>query len=189
MPELEGRLVRLREKSLEDAANDYAWRTDPELAELDASPPLKLSFSEYFLIFVQQLRYPPPLQHSFAIETKEGSHIGNCVYYGMEEQGEVEVGIMIGERAYWNQGYGSDVITTLLDYLFTQTSVERAFLCTLDGNLRAQRCFARCGFVPCGRLIKEGRHFVMMDIRRPAWLYRISLREKNTSPKESVPGN
>ena len=28
--------VRLRNKKLSDARNDYSWRTDPQLAELDA---------------------------------------------------------------------------------------------------------------------------------------------------------
>lgn len=176
----------MREKSLEDAARDYAWRTDPELAEMDAAPPLKIDFPEFFINFVQQLRYSPPTQHSFAIETREGGeHIGNCVYYGLDSQGEVEVGIMIGEKSYWNQGYGADVISTLLSYLFTQTPVVRVYLCTLDWNLRAQRCFARCGLVPCGRLVKEGRNFVMMDISRTAWVYRISREEKEASATES----
>ena len=35
--------TRLREKNLGDAGSDYGWQTDPELAALDAVPPLPLS--------------------------------------------------------------------------------------------------------------------------------------------------
>ncbi len=34
---IKGKKVILREKRLEDAANDYRWRTDPELARLDGA--------------------------------------------------------------------------------------------------------------------------------------------------------
>ena len=33
----EGTLVRLREKTVDDAERDYAWRADPELAAYDAA--------------------------------------------------------------------------------------------------------------------------------------------------------
>ena len=37
--------VILRDKNLADAQDDYAWQTDPELAELDAAPLLAITFS------------------------------------------------------------------------------------------------------------------------------------------------
>ena len=33
-----GKKVVLRDKRLADAKDDYAWQTDPELAQLDAAP-------------------------------------------------------------------------------------------------------------------------------------------------------
>ena len=39
---LKSHKVILREKRSEDAANDYAWRCDEELAQLDATPVLRI---------------------------------------------------------------------------------------------------------------------------------------------------
>ena len=58
MVELHGARVILRDKRLEDAEHDYIWRSDPELARLDAAYPLTMSFDRYLKIFQDQLRYP-----------------------------------------------------------------------------------------------------------------------------------
>jgi hypothetical protein len=42
MAELRGARVILRDKKVEDAEQDYIWRCDPELAELDAAYPLTM---------------------------------------------------------------------------------------------------------------------------------------------------
>jgi RimJ/RimL family protein N-acetyltransferase len=47
-------------------------------------------------------------RRQFAVDTLEGRHIGNCAYYNIDKGGgEAEVGIMIGERSYWDKGYGT----------------------------------------------------------------------------------
>ena len=44
MVELQGVRVLLRDKRLEDAELDYIWRSDPELARLDAAYPLTMNY-------------------------------------------------------------------------------------------------------------------------------------------------
>jgi len=63
---LHGARVVLRDKVPEDAEQDYIWRSDPELARLDAAYPLTMSFDRYLKIFQDQLRYPTPGSHHFA---------------------------------------------------------------------------------------------------------------------------
>jgi RimJ/RimL family protein N-acetyltransferase len=105
-----GSRVKLREKKLSDARNDYRWQTSTDLVRLDATPPLKISFSQYLLDYTSFLRHPGSTRRVFAIETFYGKHIGNCVYYNIDEaQEEAEMGIMIGDRSYWSKGYGTDV--------------------------------------------------------------------------------
>ena len=43
--EISGDKIVLKNKSIDDFAKDYIWRTDPELATLDASYPLDISLS------------------------------------------------------------------------------------------------------------------------------------------------
>jgi len=165
-----GTKVVLRDKRLADAQDDYAWQTNPELAQLDAAPSLATTLSQYLADYVSELRYSSSTRCRFAIETLDGEHIGNCTYYGINEAGgEAELGIMIGNRDYWDKGYGVDVVTTLLSYIFRRTNLKRIHLKTLDSNHRAQRCFQKCGFTPYGHLIKDGFSFVLMEIHRKQW--------------------
>lgn len=162
--------VRLREKKLTDARNDYRWQTNPELVRLDAMPLLTVSFPRYLLDYAAMLRNPSPKRRTLAIETLKRKHIGNCVYYNMDgEKREAELGIMIGERDYRDGGYGTDAVATLVDYIFHETGLQRIHLKTLDWNERAQRCFLKCGFIPCGQMMKNGHQFLLMEIKRERW--------------------
>ena len=165
-----GTKVRLREKKLKDAHNDYRWQTNPELVRLDAMPRLTISFPRYLVDYTAVLCNPSPKRQTFAIETFDGRHIGNCVYYNIDEnKGEAEMGIMIGERDCWGKGYGTDSVATLVDYIFHETGLQRIHLKTLDWNERAQRCFLKCGFTPCGQMMKNGYQFLLMEIKRERW--------------------
>ena len=120
---INGIKVVLREKRLEDATNDYAWRSDADLAYLDATTPLGMSFSEYLHSYADELRYANIRGHRYAIETLEGRHIGNCSYYNLDEsKGEAEMGILIGERAFWGKGYGADAVITLINQIFEEAN-------------------------------------------------------------------
>ena len=175
--------VRLSPKRLRDAANDYLWQTDPELTSLDAASPLKMKFHQYLLYYADELFTTRSHQRQFAILTQEGEHIGNCAYYGVDEaRGEAEIGIMIGNRDYWEKGYGADAIAALTDHVFTSTSLDRLHLKTLDDNQRARRCFLRCGFRECGRMIEGGYSFLLMELHRRDWQAGRGLIEQATDP-------
>lgn len=167
---INGSKVRLCDKSLADAPNDYAWKTDPELARLDAAPLLNISFIEYQLSYVSELCHPPLAKYQFAILTRDGEHIGNCAYYDISERaGEAELGLMIGNRNYWDKGYGIDAVTTLVSHIFSKTNLKRIYLKTLESNQRAQKCFKRCGFTPYGHRGSGRYSFVLMELQRTKW--------------------
>ena len=90
-------------------------------------------------------------------------------------QGNLELGIMIGDRAYWNKGYGREVVRLLLDYAFHYLGARRIALTTHASNERAIRCYTACGFVEEGRPRKavwiEGEYIdlVNMSILRDEW--------------------
>ena len=162
--------VILRDKRLADAKDDYTWQADSELAQLDATPLLATTFPQYLSDYASELRYSPLTRHRFAIETLDGKHIGNCTYYDINEtKGETELGIMIGNRDYWDNGYGADTVATLVSYIFHQTNLKRIYLKTLDSNHRAQRCFEKCGFIPYGHLVRDGYSFVLFELHYKQW--------------------
>ncbi len=162
-----GKKIKIREKHLSDAKNDYAWETDYELAHLDASPIVVSTFQQYLTDYAEELKYSSPTTTRFSIETLDGEHIGNCSYYNINiKKGEAELGIMIGNRNYWDKGYGTDVVSTLVNHIFNQTNINRIYLKTLDTNDRALKCFPKCGFKIYGHSSKDGYNFTLMEIYR-----------------------
>jgi len=95
-------------------------------------------------------------------------HIGNCMYYDLDERrGQTELGIMIGDRDYWNGGYGTDAVVTLVEHIFkTISSINKIYLHTLDWNDRARKSFAKAGFVEVREVKRDGQNFVLMEMVR-----------------------
>lgn len=162
-----GTLIVLREKTLDDAEQDYEWRRDPELATFDAARPYNGSLKDYISIFSDELRYPSPYRKTIAVEDHEGRHIGNVMYYNADfHRKEAEIGVTIGLREYWAKGFGTDLLRTFAGYLFESLQLDRIYLKTLDWNLRAQRCFEKAGFTRYGTSRRGEYNFILMDIRR-----------------------
>ena len=182
--ELEGAKVVLKEKRLEDAWMDYLWRSDEEIARLDAAYPLKMRFEEFLRLFKDQLRYPTPASRRFGIDTRDGKYIGNCMYYDLDTVNrQAEIGIVIGDRDYWSYGYGYDAVITLLDYLFDGSiPIERLYLHTLEWNHRAQRAFEKCGFAPISNVRRGGMDFIQMEIKKDRWL---EIRDEKLMARDS----
>ena len=165
-----GEKVRIREKRLSDAEEDYAWRRDPELARLDAASPLRTPYDAYLHQYKEELRYPSAFSRRFGIDTLEGVHIGNCMYYDMDYyRGAAELGILLGNRDYWSDGYGTEAVLLLLHHMFTAMPVKRVYLHTLDWNHRAQRAFEKCGFKVIRPVRRGGWDFLYMEIKRERW--------------------
>lgn len=179
----QGRRVILRNKRMSDARKDYQWQRDPELAWLDAAPPLTCTFAEFLAGYTAEVQYPGPNRRAFAIDALDGEHIGNCVYYNIDHtEGETEVGIMIGNRDYWDKGYGTDALNALVDHIFGRTGLTRCYLKTLASNDRAQACFRNCHFTPCGYLDRDGYSFLLMDLHRDRWrLLQKAAEDTHTS--------
>ncbi|MBI4303535.1 MAG: GNAT family N-acetyltransferase [Chloroflexi bacterium] len=181
---IKGNKVILREKKLSDALDDYTWETDEELAYLDAVPPTSVTFSQFLLGYTSDLRDPVPTSRRLAVDTLEGKHIGNCSYYNINDsKQEAELGIMIGNRDYWDKGYGADAVATLLKYIFSETNTKRVYLKTLESNKRAQNCFVKSGFAPYGQMTRNGYSFILMEIERKEW----EERQKLSVPSHQKP--
>jgi RimJ/RimL family protein N-acetyltransferase len=169
----------LREKRISDAANDYEWRADEELARLDAARPLRVGYKEFLPLYEEEIQYDAPWSRRFAIDTAaDQRHIGNCMYYDINfTAGAAELGILIGDRDYWSRGYGTDAVDTLLRHIFTETPLNKVYLHTLEWNHRAKRSFEKSGFHAVKPVTRAGLHFIYMELPRAAWDERQGARQ------------
>lgn len=165
-----GTLITLREKRIEDAEADYAWRIDDELSALDATTSMRLSYNTYLRMFKDELLHPVPWSKRFGVDTHDGRYIGNSMYYDIDTaKGQAELGIMIGDKNYWNQGYGTDTVNTLIRHIFTTTALQRVYLHTLTWNVRAQKSFEKSGFIKLRQVKRHGYNFILMELIKDKW--------------------
>lgn len=61
------------------------------------------------------------------------------------------LGVGMGNRSDWGQGYGTDAMRLAVRYAFTELNLHRISLTVLGTNPRAQRAYEKAGFVVEGR--------------------------------------
>lgn len=156
-----GEKTRLRRVEREDIPTFVRWFNDPEVREfLTMYRPISTAEEEKW--FEGQLEDKD--SELFAIETADGVHIGNIGLHRINwRDRNAELGIAIGEKEYWSQGYGSDAIRTLLRFAFEEMNLHRVFLRVFEDNARGIRSYEKCGFRHEGRLreavYRKGRYY------------------------------
>jgi len=140
-----GKRVRLRALEETDLQRCHEWINDPEVIEhLAARFPISTHDERKWLLQASS----GESDKSFAIETAEGEHIGNIGLHRIHYlDRNAELGILVGAKGWWNQGYGTDAILTLLKFAFEEMGLHRVYLRVDADNPRAIRCYEKCGFI------------------------------------------
>lgn len=120
------------------------------------------------------------LSYEFAIQLSENDAIiGTTGLDGVSiNHQHAFVGIGIGEEEYWNKGYGTDAMETLLRYAFEELNLYRVTLNVFAYNQRAIRSYQKVGFRTEGNLrqglLRDGTRWdvIYMGILRHEWLER-----------------
>ena len=126
-------------------------------AETDAD--LKTAYTE---MLEGCLRHPNQWQWyaMWMIELRDGTHIGDLCFKGLEANGMVEVGYGILEE-YQGQGYATEAVGAAMIWALKQPDVIRVEAETEPDNLASQRVLEKCGFLPSGTVGEEGPRFFM----------------------------
>ncbi|HLF78682.1 MAG TPA: GNAT family protein [Dehalococcoidia bacterium] len=160
---LRGKLVCLRPVTDEDLERCWHWMNDPEVTRyLNRGYPVSRLEEKAWVEQASKQTTPPEI--TLAIDTAEGRHIGTVGLHHFDRESRVAcLGIAIGDREYWSNGYGTDTIVSLLRFAFDEINLHRVWLDVHEANARAIACYRKCGFVEEARLrqhrYKMGRYW------------------------------
>jgi diamine N-acetyltransferase len=174
-----GQKVRLRPVEREDLPRYVRWFGDPEVRRhLLVYLPFSLAQEERWYEELQG-RLSRGDDVLLAVDTVQGVHIGNVGLDSIDwKNRSAELGIVIGEKTHWGQGYGTDAIRTLLRLAFEEMNLHRVFLRVDVDNARGIRCYEKCGFVVEGTqrdaVFREGRYHdqFLMSVLRPEFKFK-----------------
>ena len=153
---LEGKLVTLRSLEQTDLDRSLTWANDAEVTQYLTSLryPVSRADEERWLDDAPRNGLAGGVR--LAIDTKGGEHIGSInLHRAHPEDSKAGLGIMIGDKSHWSQGYGTDAIVTLLRFAFHEMNLHRVWLQVLEDNERAITCYRQCGFQEEVRLRQE----------------------------------
>ncbi|MFN3178545.1 MAG: GNAT family N-acetyltransferase, partial [Thermus sp.] len=86
---------------------------------------------------------------AFVILDEKGEYLGTLELYDLTPE-EATLGILIGRKDRWGQGYGTEAVRAALAYAFGPLGLKRVKLRTFAHNLRARRAFEKAGFRQVG---------------------------------------
>ena len=181
MPYLHGHNLRLRSAERADIPQFLRWVNDPEVVEnLEVYAPMGTVEEETWFDAMKQR---PIDEHTLVIEVHPEGHddkwvvIGNTSFFPINQKARsVEIGIMIGEKEYWNKGYGAETMRTMCRYGFEELNLNRIWLRVYDTNARARKAYEKAGFVYEGTLrqaeYKHGRYIDVhvMSVLKSDWI-------------------
>lgn len=146
---LKGQKTILRPIKMTDAPFFVKWLRDPEVTQFINARRITVKKEKEWIANIPKKKQ----EKNFSIETHDKVLIGNAVLRisKKSEDNFAEFGIMIGDKRYWNQGYGTDVVKTIVKYGFEILKLHRIQLSVAAFNPRALRVYRKIGFKPEGR--------------------------------------
>jgi RimJ/RimL family protein N-acetyltransferase len=172
-----GKRIRLRRDERSDLPKFVEWLNDPEVRRylLMGLPISQANEDGWF----ENMLKRPPEEQPFAIEIRDGDGwrlIGNCGFFDIDQRARSsEVGIFIGDKSCWNQGYGAEVMRLLLQVGFGTLNLNRIFLRVDAANKGGIRAYEKAGFVHEGRFrqgtYRDGQYedVLFMSALRSEW--------------------
>ena len=169
---LKGQRLTLRAIERDDLPHYVAWINDPEVTHhLLVYLPMNLEDETEW--YEQQRQ--DAATHNFAIVISENERlIGSIGLMRINYKDQnAELGIFIGDKTQWGQGYGGEAIQLLLDFAFSEMNLHRIYLRVDASHTPGIRCYTRSGFIEEGRLrdaVYHAGHFedqIIMSVLRP----------------------
>jgi len=111
----------------------------------------------------------PGRQDLFAIRLKETGRLIGIILYFDEKEDSCEIGYGIGS-GFWNQGYATEAVGRLLEYLFREKGMHTVYASFFTGNDASRRVMEKCGMTFDRFSEKE---LTYLDVERDLTYYAI----------------
>jgi len=181
MPYLHGERIRLRAAEREDITAFLRWVNDTDVTEnlFLVSPMSRFEEEQWYDAMMKK----PASEHVLVIEVKDQSPnddyrpIGTCQFHNIDWRNRsAEIGIMIGEKTFWNRGYGTETMRLLLIHGFDTLNFHRIWLQVYEKNKRGIRAYEKAGFQHEGKYrqahYQNGEYFDvhLMSVLKEEWV-------------------
>jgi RimJ/RimL family protein N-acetyltransferase len=149
-----GESIRLRAVEKDDLPLFVKWLNDPEVRQgiLLHNPVSQTEEDGWY----ERMLARPADEHVMAIDVKEPAAdtgeehwrlIGSLAFDHIDwHVRSAEFGILIGDKTYWNRGYGTEAVRLLCQQGFNTLNLNRIFLHVFENNPRAIRAYEKAGF-------------------------------------------
>ena len=177
---LRGRKVNLRPMCREtdlDLCTKYI--NDPEVRQYLASflPLSKEAEASWFDSFAERNKKTTTDIILAIVDIETGKYIGSIGLHQINwRDGRATTGTLIGDKTYWNRGYGTDAKMILLDYAFNTLGLRKIDSAAFAPNKRSINYSLHCGYKVEGVLKKhafrDGRFqdYVLLAVFKKDWL-------------------
>jgi RimJ/RimL family protein N-acetyltransferase len=155
--------VKLRLLAEDDLPMTLAWRNRDDVRRWFRQSEL-IDFADHQKWFRAHQLVDDALM--FIVEdVAAGSAVGQVSIYHIDREiGEAEVGRFIAAPDASGKGYIRTAIIALIQFAFTELSLERVYLEVFTSNVRAIRLYESVGFMVHGE--RDG--MVLMEMKKPA---------------------
>jgi len=167
-----------RERKIEDFSRELEWKKDSEICYLEGLTHEGLTIPDY------NLNEWISISSSMGIDkenlllsiyyTPLNKHIGTIGFFPDTSAGITgEVGLIIGEKDYRGNGYGTEALKVFIDYIFTKLSVKKIYALVYNFNKKAYKIAIKTGFIEKGFLNRFSEKYGFYKI------YRLELDRKD----------
>jgi len=150
------------------------WINDPEVNRYWAAhlPVTEKKEEEWFDALANK-----PGEIAFGIETLEGNLVGMLALMNINVKDRTAIsGTVIGEKEYWNKGFGTDAKMILLDYAFNTLNLRKINSSVSAFNKRSLLYNFHCGYKIEGvrkkQIFRRGRYVdeILLAVFKLDWL-------------------
>jgi len=142
-----GKNIYLREIKLSDVNKNYRrWINDIEVNRCLESRFNKWSIKK-LENYVKKIRKDPNNVFLAIITKDENSHIGNIKIGPIDWNHKfADVGIIIGEKAFWGKGFATEAIKLVTDFAFKKLNLHKLNAGAYANNIGSIKAFKKAGF-------------------------------------------